>query len=275
MRIVVLCSSPYSETGCAMAARLAQLGHTPVGANTLPSWDRKTLLRKLGQWGLGESARYAWSKLRPRGNAGTQQTRNPYLEAALRDGEKVFRNLHQVAHTYGFPVMVCADQNSARSIEQLKCWSPDLCVFTGGDILRDSLLSVPRLGVLNAHLALLPEIRGMSSPEWSLLQGVPLGITIHYIDRGIDTGPILVRREFPDGNQFESLTELRNRMIACSIEMTVEAVTLIARGSIEAVPQAERDRDNQYFVMHEALKAQALRRLTGRRLAPAAVIPDE
>jgi folate-dependent phosphoribosylglycinamide formyltransferase PurN len=275
MRIVVLCSSPYSETGCAMAARLAQLGHTPAGAITLPSWDRKTLLRKLGQWGVGESARYAWAKLRPSSGGGQKQTRNPYLEAALRDGDKIFRNLRQVASAYGFPVLVCDDQNSARSIEQLKRWSPDLCIFTGGDILRDSLLSVPRLGVLNAHLALLPEIRGMSSPEWSLLQGVPLGITIHYIDRGIDTGPILLRREFPDGSPCESLTELRNRMIARAIDLTGEAVTLLAQGSITAMPQAERDRDNQFFVMHEALKTQALRRLTGRRLAPAAVSPDE
>ena len=274
MRIVVLCSSPYSETGCAMAARLAQLGHTPVGAITLPSWDRKTLLRKLGQWGFGESARYAWAKLRPRADAG-KQTRNSYLETVLRHGEKIFRNLHQVASAYGFPVLVCGDQNSTRSIAQLKSWAPDLIVFTGGDILRDSLLSVPRLGVLNAHLALLPEIRGMSSPEWSLLQGVPLGTTIHYIDHGIDTGPILLRREFREGNQCKSLTELRNRMIARSIEMTGEAVTSIAQGSIAAFSQTERDRDNQFFVMHEALKAQALRRLTERRLAPAAVSPDE
>src|SRR5580765_261103 len=38
MRVVILCSSPYSETGCAVAARLAQLGYAPVGALTLPSW---------------------------------------------------------------------------------------------------------------------------------------------------------------------------------------------------------------------------------------------
>ncbi len=50
---------------------------------------------------------------------------------------------------------------------------------------------MPRLGILNVHLGLLPEVRGMSSPEWSLLQGVPLGITFHYMDAGIDTGPVL------------------------------------------------------------------------------------
>src|SRR5712692_4702868 len=55
MRIAILCSSPYSETGCAVTARLAQLGYVPVGALTLPSWDRGTLSRKFGQWGLHDS----------------------------------------------------------------------------------------------------------------------------------------------------------------------------------------------------------------------------
>ncbi len=274
MRVVVLCSSPYSETGCAMAARLAQLGHPPVGVITLPSWDRKTLLRKLGQWGLGASARYAWAKLAPRKDA-RKQTCNSYIENALRLGERVFRNLHEVARAYGFPVLVCSDQNSTRAIEHLKRWSPDLAIFTGGDILRSPLLSVPRLGVLNLHLALLPEIRGMSSPEWSLLRGIPLGITVHYIDAGIDTGPILLRREFRGRNPCESLTDLRSQMIACGIEMVGEAVAALGQGSISAIPQAEREKDNQFFVMHETLKVQALRRLTGRRLTPAAVSPDE
>jgi methionyl-tRNA formyltransferase len=84
--------------------------------------------------------------------------------------------------------------------------------------LRKQLLEVPRLGVLNAHLGLLPEIRGMSSPEWSLLQHIPVGVTIHFMDTGIDTGPILQRYEFPHAPQCESLSDLRNRLIAFGIE---------------------------------------------------------
>src|SRR6266403_5960559 len=171
MRVAILCSSPYSETGCAVAARLAQLGYLPVGAMTLPSWDRRTLLRKIGQWGLHASLHYAVAKLRPGKRTIQKQIRNPYLESALRHGEGIFRSLPEVARTYGFPVVTCTDQNSPRAVAQLRQWSPDLAIFTGGDILRDEVLKVPRVGILNAHLALLPEIRGMSSPEWSPLSG--------------------------------------------------------------------------------------------------------
>jgi len=173
-----------------------------------------------------------------------------------------------VARTYDFPVVTCSDQNSPRAVAQLEQWSPDLAIFTGGDILRDQVLNVPRLGILNAHLALLPEIRGMSSPEWSLLSGVPLGITIHFMDSGVDTGPILLRREFAGPDGCDSLSDLRNKMIAEGIELIAEAVAGLDRGTISAYPQADREKDRQFFVMHEQLKAGATRRLKESRSNP-------
>jgi folate-dependent phosphoribosylglycinamide formyltransferase PurN len=274
MRVVVLCSSPYSETGCATAARLAQLGYAPVGAITLPSWERRTILRKLGQWGPGESARYAWAKLSPRGSAREDQVRNPYLKTALQWNQAFFRNLHEVAGACGFPVLTVADQNSAESIARVRSWSPDIAIFTGGNILRKPLLEASRLGVLNAHLALLPEIRGMSSPEWSLLRGVPLGITIHFVDTGIDTGPVLLRRAFPVPGECDSLTDLRNRMIAAGIEMIGEVVAGLEAGTLSPAAQPQRERDNQFFVMHERLRSQAAHLLKQRRPLPVARVDE-
>jgi folate-dependent phosphoribosylglycinamide formyltransferase PurN len=264
MRIAILCSSPYSETGCAVAACVAQLGYVPVGALTLPSWDGTTLLRKFGQWGMRDSLNYAVSKLAPARRTSKPQIRNPYLEKTLQNGNGIFRSLRDVARAYGFPIAACSDQNSQRAVAQLIKWAPDLAIFTGGNILRDEVLRVPRLGVLNSHLAFLPEIRGMSSPEWSLLCGVPLGITIHLMDSGVDTGPVLLRREFAGADLCDSLADLRNRMIAKGIDLIAETVTALDRNEISAVAQADREKDFQYFVMHERLKALARRRLTKR-----------
>jgi methionyl-tRNA formyltransferase len=166
--------------------------------------------------------------------------------------------------------MSCGNQNDPTAIAQLKRWSPDLAIFTGGNILRDEVLRVPRLGILNSHLALLSEIRGMSSPEWSLVCGVRIGITIHFMDRGIDTGPILIRREFTGASECNSLTDLRNRMIAEGIELMSEAVAGLDRGTISALPQSDRDRDSQFFVMHDRLKSVATRRLKEARMDPVA-----
>ena len=146
----------------------------------------------------------------------------------------------------------------------MKTWAPDVAIFTGGNILRKALLAVPRLGVINSHLALLPQVRGMSSPEWSLMRGVPLGITIHLLDHGIDTGPILRRHEFTETAGCESLVDLRNRMIATSIEWVAEVITGLEQGAIVAAPQNDLDKDTQYFVMHDRLKAGLMQRLAGR-----------
>ncbi|HVI10010.1 MAG TPA: formyltransferase family protein [Candidatus Binatia bacterium] len=271
MRIVILASSIYSETSCAAAVRLADAGFAPVGALTLSTWNAKTLLRKARQWGVGDAARYARSKIAPE-RSSAYRLRNSYLNPLLHRDGNLFRNLRQVASAYNFPVATCGDQNAPSSVAQLRRWAPDLMIFTGGNILRQPLLAVPRLGVLNAHLGLLPEIRGMSSPEWSLLTGFPAGVTIHYMDAGIDTGPILRRCELPDAHVCSSLADLRNRLIAFGIEKIAEVVSALEAGKIAATPQPETNgRARPFFVMHELLQARAAKRGVGRP-APAETV---
>jgi len=261
MRIVILCSSPYSENASAVAVRIAQLGHVPVGALSLPALDHGTLRRKLGQWGVREVARYARAKLIPYRGDQPVPVNDPYLRTLLKHDNTFFRSMREVAAFFNFPVEICSDQNAPDSIEQLRAWAPDLIIFMGGNILRKQLLEVPRLGVINLHLGLLPQIRGMSSPEWSLLNHVPVGVTIHYMDSGIDTGPILKRCEFPGAARCESLSDLRNRLIAFGIEKLADTVADLDRGTIAATPQPDLDESRQFFVMHEWLVAQAATRL--------------
>jgi folate-dependent phosphoribosylglycinamide formyltransferase PurN len=267
MRIVILSSSLYSETACAMAVRMAQLGHVPAGVLALRTLDRATLLRKLGQWGLSGVANYTRAKLIPHHSGSQLQIRNSYLQPFLKNGSGAFRSMHEVAVFYAFPVSTCHNQNSAAAIARLKTWSPDVIIFAGGNILRQPLLDVPRLGVLNVHLALLPRIRGMSSPEWSLLKNVPVGITIHYMDAGLDTGPILGRYDLPENTQCASLSDLRDRLIAFGVEKIAEVITGLDQGTISAKPQSDLHRDNQFFVMHEWLQDRAEERLAKTRAA--------
>jgi methionyl-tRNA formyltransferase len=263
MRIVVLGSSLYSETACAMAVRLVKCGHIPVGAVVLSTLARETLLRKLAQWGVQDVLRYARTKLIPCRRDEQQKVHNLHLRPLLEHKEGVFRSLREVATLYDFPVAVCKDQNAPDSIARIRQWSPDVIVFTGGNILREQLLNVPRLGVINVHLGFLPEVRGMSSPEWSLLKNAPVGVTIHYLDSGIDTGPVLQKYEFHDTARCQSLRDLRNRLIAFGVEKCAEVISSLDRETISATPQRhpENETDYQHFVMHEWLQARAAERL--------------
>ena len=65
-------------------------------------------------------------------------------------------------------------------------------------IIRDDILSVPRLGALNIHTGLLPRNRGCNPTQWAILKNeFRTGVTLHEIDSGIDTGPIVDQREIP------------------------------------------------------------------------------
>lgn len=264
MRVVVLSSSVYSETACAVTAEIAGAGHTVAGALSLRTLDYKTLLRKLAQWGPAEFAQYARAKLVSR-SCNRSELLNPYLAPFVSRSGSHFGNLRQLGAACAFPIETCTNQNSKPALITLRKWRPDVIVFAGGNILKEPLLQIPRLGVINLHLGLLPQIRGMSSPEWSLLTGVPIGITIHYMDSGIDTGRILLRRNFPEAAQCQSLQDLRNRLIAFGVNQFAEVLHNLERGAIVPQAQPQLDRDNQFFVMHDRLRGVAADRLAAIR----------
>ena len=71
-----------------------------------------------------------------------------------------------------------------------------LSVFFGY-ILRPEFLDLFPSGVVNLHPAYLPYNRGAYPNVWSIIDGTPAGVTLHYIDEGIDTGDIIAQREVP------------------------------------------------------------------------------
>jgi methionyl-tRNA formyltransferase len=261
MRVALLAPSPWSETSIAMSAHLAATGYPPVGVISLPMWHWKTIRRKSSQWGRYDFGRYAIRKMvsgkRPAAVLTTSLLR------FLPPESRVVRSLHETAHSYDFPILISRDLNAEICIRQVREWNVDLLIYTGGGILREELIRAPRIGVLNAHNALLPEIRGMAGAEWSLLLGVPIGVTVIFIDKGIDTGPIVLRRELPLVESVGSLEELRNLLAAFEVSLMAEAVAGLDRGTLTPVPQPPCP-DCQYFVIHDTLKAVAERKLLQR-----------
>ena len=78
-----------------------------------------------------------------------------------------------------------------------------------GVIYRRPTLEAFRIGVLNAHIGYLPPFRGRSVVEWSLLLGAPLGVTVFFMDEGIDTGSRLVLWQPLDGSPPRDLDTTR------------------------------------------------------------------
>ena len=87
--------------------------------------------------------------------------------------------------------------NSEEVMPHIEDLELDLIVFGGTRIIRGDILEHPSDGVINCHPGLLPDCRGSASPAWSVYHDIPIGSSTHFCDNGIDTGELLMRREFP------------------------------------------------------------------------------
>jgi folate-dependent phosphoribosylglycinamide formyltransferase PurN len=142
--------------------------------------------------------------------------------------------------------------NSKEAVTWIKEREIDVIINAGGGIFRRKIVEAPKIGILNAHMGYLPPFRGMNVLEWSLFYGNRIGVTLHFIDIGIDTGDILLFREIEieDG---DTIASLRAKSLAMNVEIMIEGIKGLDDGTLARTPQRPED-GKQYFVMHDRLK---------------------
>jgi len=116
----------------------------------------------------------------------------------------------------------------------------DLCVMAFvTDIVPDEILEAPRLGTIQYHPSLLPEHRGPSSINWPIIQGKSkTGLTIFWPDKGLDTGPILLQKEFKITETDTLGSVYFGKLYPAGVEAMVEAVEMVKNGT---APKIEQD----------------------------------
>ena len=150
----------------------------------------------------------------------------PVKEYALEKGLKVFQ-----------PEKIT---NNTEFKDEIKMLNPDLvCVVSYGVILPKSFLKIPKYGCINVHPSMLPKYRGAAPIQWAILNGdETTGVTIMYLDEGMDSGDIIVQEEVsidPD----ETTGELWNRLSSIGAKLLKESVDKINNGTVKSVPQPE------------------------------------
>jgi methionyl-tRNA formyltransferase len=110
-------------------------------------------------------------------------------------------------------------------------------VVAFGQILRPEVLDLPRLGSVNIHASLLPELRGAAPIQWAIVRGHEAsGVSIMRMEAGLDSGPVLLQVEEPIESD-ESASELAMRLAEVGAEALVEALALMEAGGLDALPQ--------------------------------------
>jgi methionyl-tRNA formyltransferase len=107
----------------------------------------------------------------------------------------------QAAVTLGLPVVQPTSLRDEPTLDRLSALKADfLVVVAYGQILRPNVLAMPRLGCINVHASLLPRYRGPAPIHWAVINGdAETGVTTMLMDKGLDTGDILLTAREPIG----------------------------------------------------------------------------
>jgi methionyl-tRNA formyltransferase len=178
-------------------------------------------------------------------------------------GQPLPLRLTQLITGKKIPVYCVANHNDDTCKELLETDKPDVLVLGGTRIIKPKILEVPRRATVNAHPGLLPMLRGSASVGWALYKDLPQGATAHFIDPGIDTGDIIVKRQLPVYRN-ETYESINYRIALLSGELMAEALTFLSNGEAPREPQ-DRNIGGTFKVVPDDLLEEGKRRLAEGR----------
>ena len=123
----------------------------------------------------------------------------------------------------------------------------DVGLHKAGVIYRDATIRAFRLGILNAHIGILPAFRGRNVVEWSLLQDAPVGITVFFIDAGIDSGERIVFSEEVDVTHCRSVNEAKRYLFGLDAVSYHRALELLRSENFQY--KVNDSSGHRYYVM--------------------------
>ena len=139
-----------------------------------------------------------------------------------------------------------------QTIARLRKLNLDLGLHKSGNIYRHATISSFRLGILNAHIGLLPKYRGRSVMEWTLLQGDAIGISVFFVDEGIDTGQQLVLSQEIDISHCDSIDEAKQYLFNQDAQFYRHAIERL--NVADVTYQTIDENGRRFFVMSELFR---------------------
>jgi len=128
--------------------------------------------------------------------------------------------------------------NEPASVEAIAALEPDVIVVVAyGQILRQPLLDLPRLGCINVHTSLLPKYRGAAPIQWAIANGeTETGVTTMYMDAGMDTGDIILQETVAIGDD-ETAAGLHDRLAFAGAALLKKTLRGLEAGDLPRIPQ--------------------------------------
>ena len=147
--------------------------------------------------------------------------------------------LKRTASELGVEFFPLENVNEQASLRLLRGYEPDILVSMSFDqIFKHHILALAPQGAINCHAGALPFYRGRNVLNWALINDAPeFGVTVHYMDEGIDTGDIILQQTNPISDDDTYGTVLDRAVEVCA-ETLHSALQLLANGKAQLVKQA-------------------------------------
>ena len=147
--------------------------------------------------------------------------------------------LRKQALEIGVEFFVIENVNQQEFIDAIKAFDADLFVSMSFDqILRKPLYSLPPMGTINCHAGKLPSYRGRNVLNWVLINDEKeFGITVHYIDDGVDTGDVILQSTFTIDDTDDYASLLKKAFSECPLILH-QAIQALQTGNAQRIKQS-------------------------------------
>lgn len=148
--------------------------------------------------------------------------------------------LKNYAEKYSIDYFLCGNVNAADSINKIRSYNCDLLVsMSFNQIFRQEIIDLTPNKIINCHAGKLPFYRGRNVLNWALINDEKeFGITVHFVDSGIDSGDIILQRTFPisDEENYDSLLQIAYKECA---NILYDSLQLFVKDKVQRIPQKD------------------------------------
>ena len=137
--------------------------------------------------------------------------------------------------------------NTKKNLNIIKSYRPDLLIsILGNQIFKKPLIDLAPKGCINLHTSLLPKYRGLMPTFWVLKNNEEYtGVSVFFVDEGIDSGPIILQEKVRIGQQTQQ--ELIKKTKFIGINLILEAIDLIAKGDFMLIENTDSEKSYYSF----------------------------
>ncbi len=149
-----------------------------------------------------------------------------------------YRAFDDIAREYDIPLYKVKNIDDPANIAIMERIKPDLIFVLGwSQVITKKILDIPTNGCIGVHPTLLPKNRGRAPIPWAVIKGLKKsGVTLFYLDEGVDSGDIIVQKEFEIGFT-DNVQTITDKVTNLQVELIREVFPLLKKNEAPRIPQ--------------------------------------